>query len=138
MMSESYATVLFDGDCNLCDKTVRFIFARDPRGRFRFAPLQSTLGQELTSEHGISVSLTDPYSVLLLENGVVYDRSTAALRIVRQLTGPVRFLGAFLLLPRPLRDLGYRLVARVRYKIWGKKENCDLPPPGLRERFLAF
>jgi predicted DCC family thiol-disulfide oxidoreductase YuxK len=137
-MSEVYSTVLFDGDCNLCDKTVRFIFKRDPAGKFRFAPLQSELGQELAKKHGVSISLTDPYSVLLIENDTLYDRSTAALRIVKQLSGNIRFLGLFLLFPRPLRDLGYKFVARVRYKIWGKKESCDLPPPGLRERFLAF
>ncbi len=137
-MSEIYSTVLFDGDCNLCDKTIRFIFKRDPAGKFRFAPLQSELGQELARKHGINISLTDPYSVLLIEDGKLYDRSTAALRIVRQLSGNIRFLGLFLHVPRPLRDLGYKFIARVRYKIWGKKESCDLPPPGLRERFLAF
>ncbi len=136
--TESYATVLFDGDCNLCDKTVRFIFSHDPEGRFRFAPLQSEFGQELAKKYGASYSLDGPYSVLLVEDGHLYDRSTAALRIVRQLDGPVRILGGFMILPRFLRDLGYKFIASIRYKVWGKKTECTLPPPGLRERFLAF
>jgi predicted DCC family thiol-disulfide oxidoreductase YuxK len=138
-MNETFATVLFDGECNLCDKTVRFIYARDPEGLFRFAPLQSELGQSLARRYGTGGAMNALDSVLLIEDGVLYDRSTAALRIVRRLRGPARALGIFLWLPRPLRDLAYRIVARVRYKVWGKKsETCDVPPPGLKERFLAF
>ena len=139
MNEENYSVVLFDGVCNLCDAVVRLIFRHDPEGKFRFAPLQSDLGRELSERYGHrEPENAAPYSVLLIEDGKLYDRSTAALRIVRQLTGPIRFLGLLLYLPRPLRDLGYKLMAAVRYKIWGKKETCTLPPAGLRERFLAL
>jgi predicted DCC family thiol-disulfide oxidoreductase YuxK len=139
MTEENYSIVLFDGVCNLCDATVRLIFAHDPAGKFRFAPLQSELGQELSAKHGHRETNPDaPNSVLLIEDGTLYDRSTAALRIAGQLSGPMRFLGVLLWLPRPLRDLGYKLVASVRYRIWGKKESCTLPPAGLRDRFLTL
>ncbi len=131
--------VLFDGVCNLCDTSVRFIFAHDPEGRFRFAPLQTDVGRALAAEHGFPLAEgVDPDSVLLLEGGKFYDRSTAALRIARQLSGPVRMLGVLIHVPRPLRDLGYKFVAAVRYRVWGKKEMCTMPPAGLKDRFLAF
>lgn len=136
---ENYSVVLFDGVCNLCDKTVRFIFAHDPEGKFRFAPLQSDVGRALAAQHGHGLAQgVDPNSVLLIEDGTLYDRSTAALRIARQLTGPVRALGPLLYVPRPIRDLGYKFVAAIRYRVWGKKDACTLPPVGLRDRFLAL
>ena len=140
MSEENYSVVLFDGICNLCDKSVRYIYAHDPAGKFRFAPLQSDLGRELAEKHGHAGTLAGeaPSSVLLIEDGTLYERSTAALKIARKLSGPVRGLGVLLFLPAPLRDLGYRLIASTRYKIWGKKETCTLPPAGLRERFLAL
>ena len=139
MTPETTAVVLFDGECNLCDKSVRFIFAHDPAGYFRFAPLQSDLGRALAEKYGHAATLAGeaPSSVILIEGGALYDRSTAALRIARRLSGPVRFLGGLLWVPAPLRDLGYRLIARVRYRIWGRHDGCTLPPPGLRERFLT-
>jgi predicted DCC family thiol-disulfide oxidoreductase YuxK len=132
----SQAIVLFDGVCNLCDKSVRFIFRHDPSGHFRFAPLQSEMAQKLLAEAGASAP--DLNSILLLEEGKVYSCSTAALRIARRLKAPISFLWAGMILPRPLRDAAYRFVAKNRYRWFGQKETCELPPAGLRERFLAF
>ena len=130
------AVVLFDGVCNLCDKSVRFIFRHDTAGYFRFAPLQSETAQKLLSEAGASVP--DLNSILLIEDGKVYDRSTAALKIARRLKAPFPLLWGGMILPRPLRDFVYKVIATNRYKWFGQKESCEMPPKGLRERFLTF
>lgn len=128
--------ILFDGICNLCDKSIRFIFQHDPEGYFHFAPLQSEEAQHLLAEAG--AGRPDLSSILLIEDGKVYDRSSAALLIARRLNHawPLLYLG--MLVPRPLRDFVYKFIARNRYKWFGQKEQCDLPPKGLRERFIAF
>lgn len=129
------SVILFDGVCNLCDRSVRLIFRNDPAGRFRFAALQSEAGAALVARHGIAPEL---YSIVLIEDGRAYDRSTAALRIARRLRFPFPLLWAGMVLPRALRDLVYDAIARNRYRIWGTHEYCDLPPAGLRERFVGF
>lgn len=127
--------VLFDGVCNLCSGSVQFILKRDPEARFRFASLQSDFGQKIQAEHGL-----DPRelgSVLLLEDGRLYRESDAALRIVRSLSGAWKLLSVFRIVPRPIRDGVYRLIARNRYRWFGKSETCWLPTPVLRGRFLG-
>ncbi|MGZ3423463.1 MAG: thiol-disulfide oxidoreductase DCC family protein [Polyangiales bacterium] len=128
--------VLFDGVCNLCNASVQFIAARDPQGKFQFASLQSKVARELLAGHGMVPPEGDPDSILLIEEGVVYERSTAALRIARRLSGPVRVLWLFIVVPRVLRDLVYRFVARHRYRWFGKSETCAVPTPSMRARFL--
>jgi predicted DCC family thiol-disulfide oxidoreductase YuxK len=125
--------VLFDGVCNLCSGSVQFIIRRDPKGRFRFASLQSPLGERLRAELGIDPALD---SVLLVEDGRWYKESDAALRIAHGLGGPWKALGIFRLIPTFLRDRAYRLIARNRYRWFGKTESCWLPTPELRGRFL--
>ena len=128
--------ILFDGICNLCDRSVRFIYRHDPAGYFRFAPLQSEEAQRLLAEAGGAAP--DLNTILLIEDGKVYDRSNAALRIARRLNKAWSMLYGGIVIPRPLRDLAYSYIARNRYRWFGQKEQCDLPPPGLRERFIAF
>jgi len=127
--------VLFDGVCNLCSGSVQLIIERDPEARFRFASLQSEAGQRLQAEHGIDPQ--DLNSVLLIEDGRWFKESDAALRIAGRLRGAWRLLAAFRLVPRPLRDLVYRFIARNRYRWFGKTESCWLPTPDLRSRFLS-
>lgn len=122
--------VLFDGVCNLCNGAVRFIIARDPQARFRFASLQSDVGRCLLKDDGL------PETIVLLEEGKMYSKSTAALRIARGLRFPWPLLYAFMIVPRPLRDLVYDWVARHRYRWFGKLDTCLLPTPALRNRFL--
>jgi predicted DCC family thiol-disulfide oxidoreductase YuxK len=129
------SVVLFDGVCNLCNASVSFIIDRDPAGRFRFAALQSEAGRELLERHGRPVTAT-PESVVLVEAGRVYEQSTAALRIARRLKGGWKLLYAFALVPRPLRDLVYRWIARNRYRSFGREEACRRPTPELERRFL--
>jgi predicted DCC family thiol-disulfide oxidoreductase YuxK len=133
--SEPHALVLFDGVCNLCNSAVQFIIRRDPKKRFRFAALQSPVGQEMQLRFHLSP--TDLGSVLLVENDRIYSRSTAVLRITRRLSGLWPLLSVFLLLPRPIRDVAYKLVAKNRYRMFGKREVCMLPTPELKERFLT-
>ena len=137
MPDSAPATILFDGVCNLCDGFVRFVVRHDPRGQFRFAALQSEAGQALLAAHGyVSAATPDPDSVLLIQNGQVYERSTAVLHIAHGLGWPWRALGIGWLLPRAWRDAAYRFVARHRYRWFGRKESCMLPTPALRGRFL--
>lgn len=128
------AVVLFDGVCNLCSASVRFVLRRDPAGRFRFASLQSEAGRELLRRHGLDPD--DLHSVVLVEDGRAYTRSDAALRIARGLGGGWPLLGALRAVPRPVRDRVYGLVAANRYRWFGKQDSCMLPTPELRERFL--
>lgn len=127
--------ILFDGVCNLCAWAVRFIIARDPAGRFRLASLQSAAGRSLLARYGVDAP-PEPESVILIEGGQIYMRSDAALRIARGLRAPWPLAWAAIIMPRPLRDLGYDFVARNRYRWFGRQEACWLPTPALRARFL--
>jgi predicted DCC family thiol-disulfide oxidoreductase YuxK len=127
--------ILFDGVCNLCNASVLFVIERDPDARFAFAPLQSEFGAALLREHGYH---GDPLTtVLLIEDGRIYDRSSAALRIARRLSGLWPLLWALRIVPRPLRDAAYDWLARRRYRWFGRSEACRMPTPELRSRFLA-
>lgn len=126
--------VLFDGVCNLCNASINFVIDRDAEAVFRFAPLQSDVGRALVS--GCEVKGED--SIVLVEDGRCYVRSDAALRIARRLDGAWRLLGVLRVVPRPLRDAAYRIIARNRYRWFGRQESCRLPTPDLRARFLDF
>ena len=129
------ATILFDGVCNFCNGSVNFIIEHDPEGYFKFAPLQSEIGQKLLEENGIDKTVTD--SVVLIEDGKAYVRTTAALRIARKLSGAWRWFYGFIVVPAFFRDIFYKLFAKYRYKMFGKQEACMMPTPEIRSRFLA-
>jgi predicted DCC family thiol-disulfide oxidoreductase YuxK len=128
------ATVLFDGECNLCNGSVQFILRRDPAGRFRFASLQSDAGRELRHQYGLHTESID--TVVLIAGDKAYTRSDAALGIARRLGGlwPVLYVG--MIVPRFIRDRIYNFIARNRYRWFGKRESCYMPTPELRGRFL--
>lgn len=128
--------VLFDGVCNLCNATVGFLIDRDPGALLRFTSLQGEAGAALLRAHGARAPEGDPDSVLLVEDGVVYAHSDAALRIARHLRAPWRWLWALRVVPRALRDAVYRFIARNRYRWFGKAETCRVPTKELRARFL--
>lgn len=132
----AHPVVLFDGVCNLCNRSVAYIIRHDPRGRFRLASLQSAVGRALVAEHGLDPDALD--TVVLIERGKLYRKSDAALRIARRLRGPSRFWWTARFVPRPLRDAAYGWVARNRYRWFGKRDECMVPGPGVRERFLDF
>ncbi|MCA9025689.1 MAG: DUF393 domain-containing protein [Planctomycetaceae bacterium] len=128
-----HPVLFFDGVCGLCSHAVDFVMARDTQATFRFAPLQGETARAMLPEADI-VNLD---SMAVAINGSIYRRSSAVVRILWQL-GPLwRFCGwALWLIPLPLRDLGYKLVAKWRYRLFGKHETCRLPTPEERERFL--
>jgi predicted DCC family thiol-disulfide oxidoreductase YuxK len=126
---------LYDGTCAFCGKSVRFIAARDPRGYFRFGASQSQSGAELLERFGGAGD--SARSIILIEDGQVFSRSTATLLIARRLTFPWRLAGILLIVPRPLRDAVYRLVAAVRYRIAGKSNVCEIPPPEILGRMIS-
>jgi predicted DCC family thiol-disulfide oxidoreductase YuxK len=127
--------VLFDGVCNLCHAAVRFILAREREARFRFASLESETGRDLTTE-GIREG-TSADSMILVEDGSTYARSEAAIRIAARLSLPWRALGVLRVVPRPVRDGAYDLVARNRYRWFGRKDFCPMPDEDIRDRFLS-
>lgn len=127
------AIVLFDGDCNFCDASVQFILNRDTKGHFHFAWLQGEAGKALRTRHRIPEAID---SIVLLKDGVPYLNSDAAIRIAEGLDGGWRWLGLIRIVPRPLRDFGYDVIAKNRYKWFGMKETCKLPTPEERSRFL--
>ena len=131
----SHPLVLFDGVCNLCAGVVRFVIERDREARFRFAPLQSELGRTLQREHGIDPDALDTF-VLVDADGTA-TRSTAVLRMLRELGRPWRWLYPLCFVPRPLRDALYGVLARNRYRWFGRRETCAVPTPEQRSRFLA-
>ena len=128
------STILFDGVCNLCNGFVRFVIARDPAARFRFAALTSAPAAEVLRRAGVAGPLPD--SIILVQDGRVYVRSDAALRIARGLRFPWPLLYGFLVVPRPIRDRVYDVIAARRYRWFGRRDVCMIPAPELRQRFL--
>lgn len=128
------AIVLFDGVCNFCNASVNFVIERDKAGYFKFAPLQSEIGEELVAKHAIDTSKTD--SVIVVENDRAYTHSSAAMRIAKQLDGIWSWAYAFVIVPKPIRDLFYRLFANYRYRLFGRQDACMMPTPEIRARFL--
>ena len=129
------AIILFDGECNFCNGSVNFIIERDAGRYFKFAPNQSEVGERILREYRINKAETD--SVILIEDGAVYLYSTAALRIARRLDGAWSLFYAFIIVPSFIRDFFYKLFAKYRLKLFGKKDTCAMPTPELRERFIT-
>ena len=134
MTDISSPIILFDGVCNLCNGAVQFAIERDPTAIFRFASLQSDFGQSILAQNVVNTE--GGGTIILLENGKVYNRSTAALRVARQLSGWIKFLYVFIFVPKFIRDFVYKIVARNRYRWFGKQESCWMPTKELKARFL--
>lgn len=130
---DSKAIILFDGVCNLCNSSVQFIIKHDKAAYFNFASLQSDFGGQLKETKQIPDNVD---SIILMENGKVYMQSSAILRIARNLDGVWKLAAAALIIPRPIRDMVYRYAAKNRYRWFGKQDQCMLPSPELKERFL--
>jgi predicted DCC family thiol-disulfide oxidoreductase YuxK len=126
--------VIFDGVCNLCARSVQFILRHESRPQFMFSPLQSAAGARLLTAHGFPAANVE--SFVLVSDGKVYTRSTAALRIARHFKGAWQLLRVLWLIPLPLRDLAYDFVARNRYSWFGKADSCMVPSPELSARFM--
>ncbi len=127
--------VLFDGVCNLCNGAVQFIIRHDKNEKFLFASLQSEIGKRILSSNNLSRD--DLKTFLLIEDERVYTKSTAALRVIKQLNGFISILYTFNVIPKFIRDSIYDLVAKNRYNWFGKKDECMIPTPQLKARFLS-
>jgi predicted DCC family thiol-disulfide oxidoreductase YuxK len=132
--------ILYDGVCGLCNRLVQFLLKRDKQGRLRFASLQSDLAERVLTRHGINPKDLDTVHVLVdyeRPQERVLNRSDAVLRAGYELGMPWKILATMgRIVPRPLRDLVYRFVARNRYQVFGKYETCMLPDANQRDRFL--
>ena len=127
--------ILFDGVCNFCDNAINWIIKHDKNDKFRFASLQSEVGKRLIAERKMDPEEMD--SMVLIEPGVAYyKKSTAALQISKDLSGGYSLLGNFSFLPEGLRDGIYNIIAKNRYKWFGKKDECMIPSPEVKAKFL--
>tara|TARA_R110002020_G_scaffold155322_2_gene336277 strand:- start:800 stop:1207 length:408 start_codon:yes stop_codon:yes gene_type:complete len=131
---KKHKIILFDGVCNLCNSSVIFAIKRDKSDVFRFAALQSEIGEQLTSKYNIDTSKTD--SIILIDGEKYYEKSSAALHIAKYLSGGWPLLYFFIILPKFIRDSVYNFIAKNRYKWYGKKESCMIPTPELQAKFL--
>ena len=126
--------ILFDGVCNFCNGAVNFAIKRDKKARLKFATLQSGIASQLLDK--FKLSARDLNSFVLIENGKVYTRSTAALKVFRYLDGLWPLMYGFIIVPIFLRDAIYKLIAKNRYKWFGIRKECMIPTPEVRSRFF--
>lgn len=127
--------ILFDGVCNFCNAGINFIIRQDKKKAFRFAPLQSAAGKRLLEQCGLSSQKMD--SFVLIDNGKVYQKSAAGLRVYNKLPWYWKWTQIGWLAPRFFRDAVYDVIARNRYKWFGKKETCMVPSADVRSRFIV-
>ena len=133
-MNNEKQIVLFDGVCNFCNFWVNFLIRRDKNDLFRFAALQSENAKELKNRFKIDIS--NPDSLFLIVGEKVYIKSTAALMVCKELNGMIKILFPLIILPVFFRDFIYDLIAKNRYKMFGRKESCRIPTEAEREKFL--
>ena len=127
--------VLFDGICNLCNVSVKFIIKHDNKDRFRFAPIQSKVGQQIMKNHNIDTSRYDSIILFSEKKGLSF-KSSAALKIAMILGFPISVLSVFLIAPPFFRNWVYDYIAKNRYKWYGKRETCMIPTPELQKKFI--
>ncbi len=126
--------ILFDGICNLCNASVQYVIKHDDKNIFQFASLQSAVGQQLIEKFGLNKANLD--SFILIRNDKAFIKSTAALLVARQLKSVLKLLYGFIILPLFIRDAVYNVVAKNRYKWFGKKTECMLPSQSIKAKFL--
>lgn len=135
-MSPSQSVILFDGVCNLCNSSIDFILKRDKENRFLVGALQEEAGKRLLARFQVKPEYLD--SLVLVENGEIFFRSTAALKIARNLSGFWPFFYVFMAIPTSVRDWVYNWIGKNRYRWFGKKNTCRLPSPGEKAKFLSL
>ena len=134
MKNKDQKIILFDGVCNLCNGAVTYIIKRDKKNVFKFAALQSEIGQQLISKFNIDTSKVD--SIIFIDGEKHYTKSSAALHIAKQLSGAYPLLFGFMVVPKFIRNSVYDYIAKNRYKWFGKKESCMIPTAELKSKFL--
>lgn len=126
--------ILFDGTCAFCERSVRFIATRD-NGYFKFGASQNPEGEALLARFNTTRAAAK--SLILIEDDRIYLRSDAVLRVAGHMRAPWRYAPVFLIIPRPIRDAVYRMVAAVRHRIAGHSNACEVPPPEIRSRLIT-
>jgi len=132
--NSSQNSILFDGVCNLCSNSVKFIIKRDKEALFKFAPLQSDIGIQLLRKYDVTTHGIDTF--IYIRNEKALTRSTAALFVLKDLGGIWSCLFLFIVFPKFIRDFFYGLIAKSRYRIWGRTESCMIPDEAIMQRFL--
>ena len=131
---ENKSIILFDGVCNLCNASVNFVIKHDKKAQFLFASFQSDAAKEIMLHFNLKNLNLD--SIVLIEGGKIYEKSTAILRIIRLLDGGFKLLYFFRVIPKSIRDWLYNAIAKNRYRLFGKRESCVIPSLDLKNRFL--
>ena len=132
-MHEQHPLLFYDGICGLCDRAVQFVLFTEASGKIRFAPLQGPTA----AEHLPALDRSQLASLVLIKDGKFYRKADAVIQIAKYLKHPWKGVLTLLqIFPSGIRNLGYDLVARYRYPIFGKFDSCKLPAPHQRERFL--
>ena len=126
--------ILFDGVCNFCSSAVNFVIKRDKKSILKFATLQSNVSHQLLATRQLPAN--DLKSFVFIENNKIYTRSTAALKVCRYLNGLWPMMYGFIIVPKFIRDGIYNWISKKRYQWFGKKEECMIPTPGVKDRFL--
>ncbi len=132
-MQQEPAIIFFDGHCHLCTGSVQFILRRDKHGCFGYAPIDGSTANHLFKDWSTP---SKPDSIVLFEKGLFYTRSTAALRVAKKLSGAWPLLFIFIIIPAPIRDWFYNILAKNRYRWFGKSETCWVPKPEWKEKFM--
>lgn len=135
MKANESPILLFDGVCNLCNSTVLFTLKRDSKAKFKFAALQSEPGQALLKKFNLPLDHFD--SFVLITGDKYYLKSTAGLHVLKKLGGVWKLFYILIIFPRPLRDFVYDIIAKWRYRIFGKRDVCMIPSPEIEQRFLS-
>jgi len=125
--------ILFDGVCNMCVWSIQFIISRDTKDLFRFASMQSIEGEKMLQKYSLGIN-----SIILIQNGVVKNKSSAVLHILYHLNTIWKFLIIFYIIPYPIRDLLYAMIAKTRYIIFGKRDKCMVPDDSINSKFLSL
>ncbi|WKK77835.1 DCC1-like thiol-disulfide oxidoreductase family protein [Marivirga salinae] len=133
-MEHQKPIIFFDGVCNLCNGAINFIIDRDKKGHFKFAPLQSNVAKNYVSQQ--IINNTD--SIILWKADQLYSKSTAALKIARHLDGAWKGLYVLIIIPKFIRDFVYDIIAKKRYKWFGKRDSCRMPTKDIKNRFLEM
>lgn len=134
MNEDSQHIILFDGVCNLCNTSVNFVIKHDRKRWFKFAPLQSERGQTLLKAHHLPTEDFDTF--ILIQERKSFTKSTAALQVLKNLGGLWQLVYVFIIIPRPMRDFVYQLIAKNRYRWFGKRAACMIPTEDVKSRFL--
>lgn len=132
---KQFDIVLFDGVCNLCQGSVKFIIKRDHKKRFRYASLQSEFGKKFLTEMGLK---SVPFqSIILIRGERHFVRSRAVLEVARYLSGGWPLFYSFMIIPGFIRDVVYRLIASNRYRLFGRHDECMIPTPEIKSLFIS-